>query len=59
MENSYLPQFPMPQQGWECPKCHRVYSPVTPCCFYCGNAKIEITVSSEEKMPLKDTLLKG
>ena len=24
------------QQGWQCPVCKRVYSPFTPCCFYCG-----------------------
>jgi len=24
------------QQGWQCPLCKRVYSPSTPCCFYCG-----------------------
>ena len=23
--------------GWVCPKCGRVYSPITPCCFYCGD----------------------
>jgi methionyl-tRNA synthetase len=23
------------QQGWECPKCKRVYSPTTPMCMYC------------------------
>lgn len=23
-------------QGWVCPKCGRVYSPMTPMCFYCG-----------------------
>lgn len=23
------------QQGWQCPKCHRIYSPSTPMCFYC------------------------
>lgn len=23
-------------QGWECPKCGRVYSPSTCMCFYCG-----------------------
>ena len=22
-------------QGWECPKCGRVYSPTTPMCFHC------------------------
>jgi len=24
------------QQGWQCPICRRVYSPLTPVCFYCG-----------------------
>lgn len=24
------------QQGWQCPLCKRVYSPFTPCCYYCG-----------------------
>jgi len=23
------------QQGWECPKCSRVYSPTQPMCMYC------------------------
>ena len=26
----------MAQQGWQCPICKRIYSPFTPCCFYCG-----------------------
>lgn len=25
------------RQGWQCPICKRVYSPDTPCCWYCGN----------------------
>ena len=39
--------------GWVCPKCGRVYSPMTPCCWYCGDAnhyKIT-TTSSGEKIP--------
>ena len=24
-------------QGWQCPICKRVYSPMTPTCWYCGN----------------------
>lgn len=24
-------------QGWQCPICKRVYSPITPMCYYCGN----------------------
>jgi hypothetical protein len=23
-------------QGWECPRCHRVYAPWVPCCGTCG-----------------------
>lgn len=23
-------------QGWQCPICKRVYSPMTPMCYYCG-----------------------
>lgn len=32
------------QQGWQCPVCHRVYSPTTPMCWYCGGKDLkEIT----------------
>lgn len=24
------------QQGWECPKCGRIYSPTTPECYHCN-----------------------
>lgn len=27
------------QQGWQCPICKHVYSPITPMCYYCGNGK--------------------
>lgn len=37
-------------QGWECPKCGRVYSPYTYMCHYCGK-KEEIN----EPQPLKIT----
>ena len=33
------------QQGWQCPVCRRVYSPSTPCCFYCG-AESTVTTST-------------
>lgn len=26
----------MSNQGWECPKCGYVYSPITPSCFNCN-----------------------
>ena len=29
----------LPQQGWQCPICRRVYSPTTAMCFYCGNGE--------------------
>lgn len=28
----------LPPQGWECPKCGHVYSPMTPMCWYCGGS---------------------
>lgn len=26
-------------QGWQCPICKRVYSPMTPMCYFCGGKK--------------------
>lgn len=31
------------QQGWQCPLCKRVYSPDTPCCWYCGGESTTTT----------------
>lgn len=28
------------QQGWECPKCHRIYSPTQPFCLYCNDKRV-------------------
>jgi hypothetical protein len=48
IDNTYHQQYdgvlpgygPQPvAQGWECPKCGRVYSPTTMMCFSCGNAE--------------------
>lgn len=33
-------QNSMPQQGWVCPCCHRVYSPSTPMCLYCVPGRV-------------------
>ena len=42
---TYWPTFQQPPwphgnwmapQGWQCPCCHKVYSPTTPMCFTCG-----------------------
>ena len=31
--------------GWVCPKCGRVYSPMTPLCWYCGDKSITTSTS--------------
>lgn len=31
-------QLPSAQQGWQCPVCKRVYSPLTSMCLYCGGS---------------------
>lgn len=28
-------------QGWECPKCSRIYSPTTPMCLHCVPSRVE------------------
>ena len=28
------------QQGWQCPICKRVYSPMTSMCYYCGGESV-------------------
>ena len=28
-------------KGWQCPICGRVYSPITPMCFYCGRKELK------------------
>lgn len=41
-------EFPLStvQQGWQCPVCGRVYSPVTPMCYYCGGEQKTITYTT-------------
>lgn len=34
-------------QGWECPKCGRVYSPYTHMCPYCGPKHSNETVTTD------------
>ena len=36
------------QQGWQCPICKRVYSPMTPMCWYCGG-NVATTTSTQVK----------
>ena len=37
---------PFIQQGWQCPKCGRIYSPNQPMCFFCYNEHTTITASN-------------
>lgn len=34
------------QQGWQCPICHRIYSPMTFMCYYCGGEQKTITYTT-------------
>lgn len=33
-------------QGWQCPICGRVYSPMIPMCYYCGGEQKTITYTT-------------
>lgn len=36
---------PFIRQGWQCPKCGRIYSPDQPMCFYCYGEKETYTTT--------------
>ena len=36
----YNPNYDFVQQGWECPKCHRIYSPNQSYCLYCNDSRV-------------------
>ena len=36
----YNPDYDFVQQGWECPKCHRIYSPTQSFCLYCNDRRV-------------------
>lgn len=38
-----MDNFNFAQQGWQCPICKRVYSPLTMMCYYCGGESITTT----------------
>ena len=48
-------------QGWQCPICHRVYSPTTPMCFSCGNAEVVTTnkIEVNPATPVRDLMING
>lgn len=39
--------FTVPQQGWQCPCCRRVYSPTTVMCWFCPASTSTTSGSSE------------
>lgn len=48
------------RQGWECPKCGRVYSPDTPMCWYCGDESKSTVTTTNTKLdiPFPEDLVK-
>lgn len=53
----YNPDYGFIQQGWECPRCHRVYSPSQSFCLYCNNKRITYrsTTATPEWIYREDT----
>lgn len=43
------------QQGWQCPICKRVYSPMTFMCYYCGGESVTFTGTGSIPMPVDPT----
>ena len=39
-------EFLMAPQGWQCPICKRIYSPMTLMCYYCGGEQKSITYTT-------------
>lgn len=39
-------EFLMAPQGWQCPICKRIYSPMTLMCYYCGGEQKTITYAT-------------
>lgn len=42
-----MTEFNFAQQGWQCPVCKSVYSPLTPSCFNCKSGNVT-TVTTED-----------
>ena len=47
------------QQGWQCPICKRVYSPMTPMCYYCGGVSVTSTGTGSIPMPVDPSTTGG
>ena len=42
----YNPNYGFIQQGWECPKCHRIYSPTQSFCLYCNDNRVTYSTTT-------------
>ena len=42
-------EFLMAPQGWQCPICKRIYSPMTLMCYYCGGEQKTVTYTTSTK----------
>lgn len=43
--DDYNFEAPFAPQGWQCPICHRVYSPMTMMCLYCAPSQTTVTTT--------------
>ena len=55
-------EFNFARQGWQCPICKRVYSPITPWCYFCGNEQTITTTGvtiTTGTPPTQDVVIKA
>lgn len=41
----------IPEQGWQCPICKRVYNPRQEMCLYCGGSSVSSSVTPTKPFP--------
>lgn len=51
----YNPDNPFVQEGWRCPVCGRVYSPLVTMCPYCPGKITYVTYGTQPQLPQKDS----
>ena len=55
----YNPDYGFVQQGWECPRCHRIYSPSQPYCLFCNNTKVTYSTHTTPEWIYKENTTTG
>ena len=55
----YNPDYGFVQQGWECPKCHRIYSPTQSFCLYCNDRRVTYTTTAKPEWIYKEDTRTG